>query len=455
MSVLKKIAATCAALLLTAGVQAQKTPNTPAVPALKTPNYPVERYTLDNGLRVVFSEDHSLPLVAISIGYDVGSRNEVKGKTGFAHLFEHMMFQGSAHMKRGEIFKRIADMGGDLDGATRDEITTYAEVVSSEKLPTILWMEADRMRSLAVNAANLQNQKDVVKEEKRMRLDNVPYSEAELKIRELAYSNFSNAHMPIGSMADLDAAPLEYVQYFFNTYYIPNNAVLVVAGDFVPKTARALIDKLFGVIPRKPDPPKTDVTENKAAKGKTVTLTDERAPQPLMFITWPAPSGDSPDLPAMLVLDQLLFSSKENRASRDIGAGEQIAAFGGGIDPQRGPALLELETQFRPDIKPETLIDQMYVQILRVQSEPPEKSELERVKANYLAGEYRANVEPLMSRVIEIARWTTRTNHPEDAFKIYDRILAVTPEQVQAAAKKYLTRDVMNVVIVKQKEGGQ
>ncbi len=451
MNVFKMGAVLCAALLPLAA-QAQKTPA--AVPAIKTPNYPVERYTLDNGLRVVFSEDHTLPLVAVSVGYDVGSRNEIKGKTGFAHLFEHMMFQGSEHMKKGEFFKKIADAGGDVNGATRDESTIYHEVVSSEKLPTILWAEADRMRSLAVNADNLQNQKDVVKEEKRMRLDNSPYSEAELKIRAMSYSNISNSHLPIGSMADLDAAPLDYVQYFFKTYYVPNNAVLVVMGDFDPKAARTLIQKYFAPIPRRPAPPKTDLTEAKHTKTQRVVLELPNAPVPLLYITWPVPSADSPEIPALIVLNELLFSGKENRAGNDIGAGEHFAAFGGGVDPQRGPTLFEVRSQFRPDIDPDKLVEQMYVQIFRVQTEAPAKDELDRAKANYLAGEYAGQVEPLLERVMTMARYTLTSDRPEDTYKIYDKILAVTPEQVQAVAKKYFIKDTMSLLIVKPKEGG-
>ena len=441
MSVLRKTFAACVALLLAVGAGAQK-----------TPHFPIERYTLDNGLRVVFVEDHSLPLVAIAVGYNVGSRNEIKGKTGFAHLFEHMMFQGSEHMKKGEFFKKIADAGGDVNGRTMDECTIYHEVVPTEKLPTLLWAEADRMRSLAVNEDNLKNQKDVVKEEKRMNFDNNPYSDAQQKVTELAYTNFSNQHSTIGSMADLDAAPLEYVQYFFKTYYVPNNAVLVVTGDFEPKVTKPLIQKFFGTIPRKPDPPKTDITETKQTKMRKLVLDVPNAPAPIMFMTWPIPSVDSPELPAIILLNELLFSGKENRASSDIGAGEHFAGFGGYVDAQRGPTLLEIQTQYRPDVDPDKLIDQMYVQIQRVQNEAPAKEELDRTKANLLAQEYRRNMEPLLERVLVITRQTLANDRPEDTFKIYEKILAVTPEQVQAVAKKYLLRDTMSLVIVKTKE---
>lgn len=440
MSVLKKIAATCAALLLAASVQAQK-----------TPNYPIERYTLDNGLRVIFSEDHSLPLVAVAVGYDVGSRNEVKGKTGFAHLFEHLMFQGSAHMKKGEFFKKIADAGGDVNGRTMDECTIYHEVVPTEKLPMMLWAEADRMRSLAVNIDNLNNQKDVVKEEKRMNWDNNPYSLAHLKIQEISYTNFSNAHSTIGSMDDLDAAPLDYVKLFFKTYYVPNNAALVLTGDFSPKVARPLIQKLFGTIPRGAAPPKNDITETKQPKMRKVTLEFPNVSTPAMYMTWPIPSAGSPELPALIVLNEMLFSGKENRAGSDIGAGEHFAGFGGDIEPQRGPTMFEVQTRFRPDIEPDKLIDQMYVQIFRIQSEAPEKAEMERAKANYLAGEYTRDIEPLLERVLVITRHTLTNDKPEDTFTMYSKVLAVTPEQVQAVAKKYLLRDTMSLVIVKPK----
>ena len=444
MNVFKKAAACCAALLLSVAVQAQK-----------TPQFPMERYTLDNGLRVVFSEDHSLPLVAVAVGYNVGSRNEIKGKTGFAHLFEHLMFQGSEHMKKGEFFKKIADAGGDVNGRTMDESTIYHEVVPTEKLPMMLWAEADRMRSLAVTAENLQNQKDVVKEEKRMNWDNVAASQAHIKAQELSYTNFSNAHSTIGSMDDLDAAPLEYVQSFFKTYYVPNNAVLVVTGDFDPKVAKPLIQKFFGTLSRKPDPPKPDTAEKKPTKMKKVTLEMANAPVPMLFFTWPIASADSPEIPALIVLNEMLFSGKENRSSSDIGAGERFAGFDGLIEPLRGPTLMQVQTRFRPDIDPDKLLDQIYVQILRIQNEPPDKDEMERAKANFLAGDYQRNIEPLLERVLVITQNTLISDHPEETFKIYDKILAVTPEQVQAVAKKYLVRDAMTVVVVKPKEGGQ
>src|SRR5581483_3994780 len=207
--------------------------------AQQTPRYPIETFTLPNGLRVVLSQDRSAPVIGLALTYDVGSRNEVKGRTGFAHLFEHMMFQGSAHVGKGEHPKLIGSNGGLVNGFTRSEATTYIETFPSEKLPLVLWLEADRMRSLAVTAENLKNQQEVVKEEKRLRYDNQPYTNARQgHLQKLAYQNFANQHTTIGLMEDLDAASLSDVQAFFKTYYAPNNAVLVLVGDFEPQVAR-------------------------------------------------------------------------------------------------------------------------------------------------------------------------------------------------------------------------
>ncbi len=185
--------------------------------AQKAQKYPIEQFKLKNGMRVVLSQDKSAPVVGLALAYDVGSKDEAKGKTGFAHLFEHMMFQGSANVGKFEHAKLIDSAGGVMNGFTRPEDTTYVETVPSEKLPLILWLEADRMRSLAVTSDNLKNQQDVVKEEKRLRYDNLPYANARQKLVELAIQNPSYQHSTIGSMKDLDEASLQDVKGFFKT----------------------------------------------------------------------------------------------------------------------------------------------------------------------------------------------------------------------------------------------
>lgn len=418
--------------------------------AQKVPKFPIEQFTLENGLRVVLSEDHSIPRISLVVAYNVGSRNEVKSHTGFAHLFEHMMFQGSANVGRGEYARYIEASGGDYNGATQDEVTHYEASVPPEKLPLALWMEADRMRSLAVTKDNLNNQREVVKEEKRMRMDNQPYQSANLRIQELAYSNFANQHLPIGSMADLDAASLEYVQTFFKTYYAPNNAVLALVGDFNPKEAHDLIEKQFGSIPRGSDPPRPDLSEPKPLVGQTVTITDTFASVPALFMAWRTPPVNDPDSAALDLLNTLLFQQETQRALSDIGGGDRwILQFQGGQEDHRGPSLFRLVALYRPDVKAETIKNEILVQIERLKSQPPSKEEMERVRTRYLADHYRREVEPLNRRAFNLAVDTLWLNDPNFYFTQMERYHSVTPEQVQAVAKKYLMEKNCAVVIVR------
>ncbi|MEJ5253603.1 MAG: pitrilysin family protein, partial [Armatimonadota bacterium] len=268
-------------------------------------NVPYSLHTLENGLRVVLSEDHSVPVVAVVVLYDVGARNEPPGRTGFAHLFEHMMFQGSAHVKKGEYFSFVEDNGGVLNGMTSNDFTIYFEIMPSNQLELALWLEADRMRSLQVNQENLDNQREVVKEEKRLRVDNQPFSYARgILLYELAYDNFANAHSVIGSMEDLDAATLEDVQRFFRTYYAPNNAVLAIAGDIESGQTLEWVRKHFGDIPPQEPPQPVDVTEPERGQEKRAQYTDRLANLPAVAIAWKVPPRHSPERYALALLDR-------------------------------------------------------------------------------------------------------------------------------------------------------
>src|SRR6188768_378916 len=195
------------------------------------PSLEIEQYSLANGLRVVLDRNNAIPVVSIAVYYDVGSRNERDGRTGFAHLFEHMMFQGSANVPKAGHFQYIMKAGGTMNGTTSSERTNYFETMPANQLPLALWLESDRMRSLAVTQENLDNQREAVKEEKRLRYDNQPYVNGFLRLFEMSFKNPANSHSTIGSMEDLDAATVEDIQEFFRIYYAPNNAVLAVAGD--------------------------------------------------------------------------------------------------------------------------------------------------------------------------------------------------------------------------------
>jgi predicted Zn-dependent peptidase len=251
---------------------------------ITVPRVAVEQFTLENGLRVILSQDKAVPVVSVAVYYDVGSRNEPVGRTGFAHLFEHMMFQGSENVPKAAHFQRISNAGGTMNGTTSTERTNYYETLPANQLPLALWLESDRMRSLKVTQENLDNQRDAVKEEKRLRYDNQPYINAFLRISELIYQNPHNAHSTIGSMEDLDDATVEDVREFFRVYYAPNNAVLSIVGDFEHDEARELVEKFFGSIPSQPAPPAVDVSEPEEIAQRADVYHDRFAPSPAFML---------------------------------------------------------------------------------------------------------------------------------------------------------------------------
>src|SRR5690242_3686525 len=260
------------------------------------PVIPIEKYSLKNGMRVILSRDNAVPVVTIYMIFDVGARAEEKGRTGFAHLFEHMMFEGSENAPKGTHFATVESNGGTLNGSTHPDFTDYFEILPSNKLATALWLESDRMRSLAINDENLKNQKEAVKQERRLSFDNQPYATAIVDIwPTLMYQNWQSSHSLIGSFEDLNAASIEDVTKFFKTYYAPNNAVLVIVGDIQTTDARNLVETYFGDIPSQPQPKHPDMTEPADFKGRSLVYKDQHAQVPGVVIGFPGPKRRSPD----------------------------------------------------------------------------------------------------------------------------------------------------------------
>src|SRR3954464_12067295 len=231
---------------------------------------PIEKYELKNGLRVILSQDNATPVVTVYMIYDVGSRSEEKGRTGFAHLFEHMMFEGSANAPKGVHFATIESNGGVMNGSTHPDFTDYYETLPSNKLATALWLESDRMRSLSINEENLKNQKEAVKQERRLSFDNQPYATAIVDVwPTLMFKNWQSSHSLIGSFEDLNASTVEDVAKFFKTHYAPDNAALVVVGDLQIPETKKLIETYFGDVPSQPKPKRPDMTEPAEFKGET------------------------------------------------------------------------------------------------------------------------------------------------------------------------------------------
>jgi predicted Zn-dependent peptidase len=283
----------------------------------------IQQFTLENGLRVILCEDSAVPVVSVALYYDVGSRNEKFGRTGFAHLFEHMMFQGSENVPKAAHFQYIFNAGGTMNGTTSTERTNYYETLPASHLPLALWLESDRMRSLRVTQENLDNQRNAVQEEKRLRYDNQPYVNAFLRINELIFTNPANAHSTIGSMEDLDAATIEDVQEFFRIYYAPNNAVLTIVGDFETAVAMTLVRKYFEGIPNQPPPPAVDVTEPEDVAQTHEVFDDKLAPAPAFVLGWKIPPRRTPDFYALSLAADLIFEGDSSRLYQKLVKGDE------------------------------------------------------------------------------------------------------------------------------------
>src|SRR5271156_5877662 len=332
---------------------------------------PIEQYKLDNGLRIVMSEDHSAPTYAISITYDVGSHSEHAGRTGFAHLFEHMMFEGSENVGKGEHMILVENNGGDMNGSTTEDRTNYFESFASNQLDLGPFLESDRMRSLAVNQANLDNQRNAVQEERRLGVDNQPYGETSEVLQGLIYDNFANKHSVIGSMEDLNAATIKDVQEFFRIYYAPNNAVLTLVGDFEPAQALAKIKKYFGDIPAQPAPPVPDLAEPKQTGERRKTIEDPFARVPQLDIVYKIPPGNTPDDYALDVLSTAMGGGQSSRLYQTLVKDKELAVnVYCYIEEHKGPSTFNVTVLARPGKDLKEVERAVYAELEKAKSEP-------------------------------------------------------------------------------------
>src|SRR6185503_4709571 len=327
--------------------------------------------TLKNGLRVITVEDHSAPVIALAITYDVGSRNERPGRTGFAHLFEHLMFKGSENVGNGEYYYLIFNNGGNMNGSTNEDRTNYFEALPSNQLDLALFLEADRMRSLVINKANLDNQRNAVQEERRLGVDNQPYGKSGEVQQELLYDNFAYKHSVIGSMEDLNAATVDDVSAFFKMYYAPNNATLVLVGDFKTADALAKIRSSFESIPRQPDPPAVDMTEPAQKAERRANVDDVLARAPQVALAYKAVPGNTADFYALQVLGAVLQGGQSSRLYQKlVKEQEKVTNVGGFMDEKRGVGAFYTSATLRPGAKTEDIEAAIYAEIDRLKKEP-------------------------------------------------------------------------------------
>jgi zinc protease len=412
----------------------------------KLPHVEFTDQKLDNGLRVIIAVDRTAPVFGIDVTYNVGSRNERPGRTGFAHLFEHMMFEGSENVGKGEHFILVLNNGGNMNGTTNEDRTTYFEALPKNQLDLALFLESDRMRSLAVNQSNLDNQRNAVQEERRLGEDNQPYGHAFEDIDNLAYDNFAYKHSTIGSMRDLNAASVDDVKDFFRIYYAPNNAVLTLVGDLDPAEALEKVKKYFSNIPSQPSPPPVEMTEPEHYGERTETVKDPLARLPLVVLAYHIPDGNTPDNYAMHVLANVLGAGQSSRLYQHLVKEKQLATqvFVEG-DARRGPSMLYLYAFLRPGVKPEDCEKAMLDDIAAVQKDGITAQELDKAKTQLLRSQMQFRQSDLYE-AITICNYAVYFDDPNLINTIMDKYDAVTADQVETAAKKYLVANELAVV---------
>jgi len=403
--------------------------------------------TLKNGLRVQLARDTTAPVIALNIAYAVGSKDEREGLTGFAHLFEHMMFKGSENVGDGEHFYQIFSSGGVMNGTTSPDITLYFETLPANQLELALFLEADRMRSLEISQENLDNQRQAVQEERRLRIDNRPYGRSNERLSELVFDNFAYKHSPIGTMEDLNAASVEDIARFFKTYYAPNNAILSLVGDFDPKEAMRLIRKYFEPIPRQPDPPAVNLIEPPQTQERRETIKDQLARMPHMFIVYKTVKGNTPDQYAIEVLSSILQGGDSSRLYQRLNKElELVAGIGGYPDERIGTSTLVISATVRPDRKPEQVEAAIYEEIEKLKREPIADWEMHKAKNATRLG-YFNSIRGADDRATTLGSLTVKFNDPNLINTKVDKLAAVTAADVQRVAKQYLQQKNRSVLL--------
>jgi predicted Zn-dependent peptidase len=403
--------------------------------------------TLKNGLRVITVEDKSAPVIALSVTYNVGSRNERQGRTGFAHLFEHMMFKGSENVGPGEHYVLVFNNGGSMNGTTNEERTNYFEVLPANQLDLALFLEADRMRSLAITKENLDNQRKAVQEERRLGLDNQPYGKSFELLQSTIYDNFAYKHTVIGSMEDLSAATVEDVAEFFKIYYAPNNAVAVLVGDFKNSEAIAKFRKYFESIPRQENPPPVDITEPEQKAERRATVDDILARAARIDIAFKTVPGNTADFYALQVLSAGLQAGQSSRLYQKlVKERELVTAVGGFVDEKRGPGAFYTNATLTQGAKPEDVEAIIYQEIERLKKERIADWELQKAK-NSTRRSFINGLQSSILRAITIGQYTTYYGDPNLINTRLDKVAAVTKEDVQRVANKYLLETNRTVII--------
>jgi predicted Zn-dependent peptidase len=408
-------------------------------------HFPVEYYKLPNGLRVTLSEDHTAPVVTVAVYYKIGFRVEPKDRTGFAHLFEHMMFQGSKNLGKMEFIRLVQSNGGVLNGSTRFDFTNYFETLPSNKLQTALWAEADRMRGLAITDDNLKNQKGVVSNEVKVNVLNQPYGGFPwLTMPQVANTNYYNAHNFYGDLKDIDAATLKDVQDFFNTYYAPNNAALTVVGDFSPAQAKQWVETYFAAIPSHEQPAPVDLTEPRQEKEKKVTQEDKLATRPALAFAYHMPDRNTPEYYAMGLLDEILLQGDDSLLRQELVQKRALTGrVEGGINllgnmfNYNGPMLWMAYLFHDANTSEDQILQAVDTVINHVREDGVSAEQLDRARVKLRSDFYDA-VDSGFGRADLLASFALFDDRPQRINELEQHFTSVTPELVKKTADEYL-----------------
>ncbi|NLU73802.1 insulinase family protein [Streptomyces sp. HNM0575] len=428
-----------------------------ATPPPATGGLTATEHRLANGLRVVLSEDHLTPVAAVCLWYDVGSRHEVAGRTGLAHLFEHLMFQGSAQVQGNGHFELVQGAGGSLNGSTSFERTNYYETMPAHELELALWLEADRMGSLltALDDESMENQRDVVKNERRQRYDNVPYGTAFEKLTAMAYpEGHPYHHTPIGSMADLDAASLEDAREFFRTYYAPNNAVLTVVGDIDPEQTLGWIEKYFGSVPgHEGKRPPRDGTLPDVIGGQKREVVEEEVPSRALMAAYRLPHDGARECDAADLALTALGGGESSRLNKRLVRRDRLAVGAGfGLLRLAGaPSLGWLDVKASAGVEVAQIEEAVDDELRRFAEEGPTPEEMERAQAQ-LEREWLDRLATVGGRADELCRYAVLFGDPQLALTAVQRVLDVGAEEVRAIAAARLRPDNRAVLVYEPTE---
>lgn len=406
------------------------------------PSIPFTSYVLDNGLHVILSPDPQSTAVAVNLWYRVGSRNERPGRSGFGHLFEHLMFQGSANVREGEHFQYVERAGGNLNASITEDRTNYFQTLPPDRMNLALWLEADRMRSLQITQENMKREVEVVKEERSLRIDNAPYGTSQLDAGYYAVYDpetcFAYAHSVIGSPEDLDAAELVDVQEFFDLYYAPNNATLTLVGAFDEAEARALIEEYFGSIPRGNEPPEIRCDDPFSHLPVTRRIQDANAQLPAVWLSYGTVPRNHADAPALEILASILGGGESSRLNQRIVRAEQAALQAAAFHNARlGPGIMQMVGIANMGITPEALLALLDEEVDRIVRDGVTDAEVTRARNQTLSAVILGR-QSVMGRAEALQTANHFYGSPDAVDRAVEALSAVTPADVHRVAREYL-----------------